>query len=184
MRATVPLLLALASCDDAVFPDTSCSPAFVRVGSDCVFDEGAVQELIQSFEQGRFEEINAAPFVQIYGDAIERNVWVTRTPLGDGTTAADLYRSIDPARGDQVLDRAFPVGTVIVHEAVNREQGHGVQVRREDGFVADDGGAWWDGKLFDDGTFDENPCNPCSDCHSPDARPGTEGLVGVTREAM
>lgn len=180
------LALALAGCDDLLAESATCPPAFSsdETGA-CVFDEDAVAALVRTFEDAGFVKINAEPFLQIYGTQIERNVWVTplRTP-GLRITASDLYAAVDPDAPDRPLIDDFPVGTVIVHEAIDRTEGHGVRVKREPGWDSEDGHSWWFGKIFDDGTPDENECSPCTDCHGPSVLLPTEGLVGVTREAM
>ncbi|HNH49938.1 MAG TPA: hypothetical protein PKY30_23035, partial [Myxococcota bacterium] len=67
---------------------------------------------------------------------------------------------------------------VVVHEAVDREEPHGVAVKRAD-YTNDRGGPWWFQMVFEDGTFDTSqPYQPCMDCHAADWRP-TEGLWGV-----
>ncbi|MCB9698807.1 MAG: hypothetical protein H6738_18645 [Alphaproteobacteria bacterium] len=182
-RILPPILLALAGCDDIELP--ACPPGHVDSLGGCVFDEATAIDLVTTFDQGDLEKINGEPFLQIVSATvpIERNVWVTPTPVvvEDDTlelTAADLYRQIDP---DHLapLDGDFPVGTVIVHEAVNREEGHAVQIRLADDYDDGFGRHWWFAKVFDDGTLDENPCNPCSDCHNSAVRPESDGLWGV-----
>jgi hypothetical protein len=74
------------------------------------------------------------------------------------------------------------VGTVIVHEAVNGEEGHGIQIRRADDWDDGFGRHWWFTKLYDDGTVDDRVCTPCVSCHSSDLLPGSDGLWGTPRE--
>ena len=163
-----------------------CPPLFRDGPYGCLFDEDAVNEVAQTFRESDLEKINNEPFLQVVtlGTPILRNVWVSPVPLLDGSrTASDLYRMINPHASDQ-LDADFPVGTIIVHEAVNGEEGNGIQVRREDTWDDGSGRPWWFAKIFDDGTLDENPCSPCVACHATTVRPGSEGLWGVPREAL
>lgn len=174
----------LAGCDDTVFVEP-CPPAFALGPEGCVFDEDAVAEIARTFDAGGLVRINAAPFRQYAGSSIRRNVWVTPVPLGNGQDAVDLYLGVDPTSVAPVGDPlAFPVGTVVVHEAVDREEGHGVTVRREEGWTDEEGRGWYMAKLFDDGTPDAVPCTPCVACHSDAARPATDGLWGVPPSAL
>ena len=54
---------------------------------------------------------------------------VTRVKHTGPRDAAELYATIDPTDGGFALEEDFPVGTFIVHEAVNREEGHAIQVK-------------------------------------------------------
>jgi hypothetical protein len=180
------VLVASVGCDDVVVGNP-CPPTFrEEEDGSCVFDEDAVVELAQTFRNGDLEKINAEPFLQVFaaGPRIRRNVWVTPLDLREGVgSAADLYAEVDPA-ADTVLDRRFPVGTVIVHEAVDGEEGNAIQVKRERGYDDGFGRQWWFTKIHEDGTPDDNPCAPCVTCHSLDIRPGSDGLWGVPREAL
>jgi hypothetical protein len=175
--------LAITSgCNDVLF-ERPCPAFFVRGASGCVLAEERVADLARTFRDGQLARINAAPFQQLFGSSIRRNVWVSPIELPDGRTAADLYRTIDPER-DVVLDGAFPVGTIIVHEAVDQQEGHAIQIRREEAWDDGHGRHWWFGKYFDNGTLDDNPCSPCTDCHSLELRGGSDGLWGVPRGAL
>jgi hypothetical protein len=178
--ARLGALVLLVGCDDALFP--GCEPGWVLDGGVCAFSESEVADAIASGRYRTFEKINEAPFAQIYGTPLERNVWVSPTLVdgGDGDAAA-LYATILPT-GDVTRELDFPIGTMIVHETVNGEEGHGIRVRREEGFVGPEGHGWWFGKIFDDGTVDDNPCSPCSDCHAEALRPEADGLIGVGLE--
>ena len=168
---------------------TACAPecpvGFADQDGTCVFDEEAVLDLVTHFDDGSLVKINEEPFMQVLGDTFERNVWMSELPLPGGgrEDTTDLYRRIDPNRGDVVLDEEFPVGTLFIHEAVNREEGHGVLVRRDDldGDTLIPG--WWAAKVFDDGTFDLNCGMPCEMCHAPSMRPDTQSLWGVPLDA-
>lgn len=170
MRALL-LLPALAACDDLThaYVTPSCPPTSVEdEAGACHFDEAEVAELVRTFDRGRLVRVNAVPFEQISSAGVMRNVWIT-------PEAEALYRRVDPDR-EVALPEPFPVGTAIVHERVDRLEGHTVQVKLEDG--------WWFGKYFDDGTPDEVPCTPCVACHNEDLHPTTEGLWGVPRHAL
>lgn len=186
MRPSCLLPVALlAACGEALVPSDPCPPTFALAeDGQCAFDEEAVLELVRTFDDGGLVRVNDEPFEQIYGTLIQRNVWITPLPLPGGGTAATLYAGIDPDDNVTPLAQDFPTGTVIVHEAIDREEGHGVQIKREEGWVGEDGRDWWFGKIFDDGSYDPNECSPCEMCHSDANRPMTDGLVGVTRDAM
>lgn len=143
---------------------------------ECVFDEDSVQELMRTFDHGGLARVNAVPFEQITHPGVMRDVWIT-------PAAESLYRQVDPD-ADLELSRAFPVGTVIVHERIDGSEGNTVQVKREPGRVGDNGEVWWFGKYFLDGSPDVDPCSPCIACHSLDMHPTTEGLFGVPRHAL
>jgi hypothetical protein len=91
-----------------------------------------------------------------------------------------LYERVEPSGSDRIA-HDFPVGTVFIHEAVNREEGHGVAVKRSDHTDEYNGSSWWYGKIFDDGTDDTNTCNPCGSCHT---RPETDFVWGVPVSAL
>ncbi|MFZ5476999.1 MAG: hypothetical protein ACOZNI_09520 [Myxococcota bacterium] len=175
------LFLACAPVDD-----TPCPPGFVVDIFDgaCVFDEDSVVDVVVNMDSSGLVRVNAEPFVQVMGPAFERNVWVSPVPSREepGADALALYLAIDPEDPDGELWADFPVGTLLVHETVNREEGHTVQVKRDD-WLDENGRGWWFGKYYDDGTKDENACTPCVACHNGDTRPGTEGLWGVPHHA-
>lgn len=186
MRWIAWLSLVPTGCGNdtvVVEPDDACPPLFTRGPEGCVFDEEQVVRTAQTFRDGQLVKINDEPFLQVFGNPIRRNVWVSPIPLPDGRTAADLYRTVDPL-SEVVLDAAFPVGSIVVHEAVDREEGHAVQVRREDTWDDGNGRHWWFVKYFDDGTVDDSACTPCEACHSATLRPGSDGLWGVPRDAL
>jgi hypothetical protein len=110
---------------------------------------------------------------------ILRNAWISQLPV-DGTNmdTVDLYRSIDQDDFGSSLAYEFPVGTVIVHEAVDREEPHGVEVKRDD-YVDNGGRDWWMRMINDEGTIEpEGTREPCEDCHNNTWR-ASEGLWGV-----
>jgi hypothetical protein len=162
MRRWLALCGMIAGCDDATLG---------------AIDQGRLVGVARTFRD-ELERVNDAPFEQIFSDGplIRRNVWVTPLALDDGRTAADLYATIDPDEKDAEIDAAFPVGTIIVHEAVDGEMANAIQVRASD--------HWEFAKFFEDGTQDREPCTPCVTCHSLEARGGTEGLWGVPRDAL
>jgi hypothetical protein len=178
-RIIVPVV-ALAAC-----ADPSCPVGFVLTDGVCAFNEAAVQETVRALGSDQLVRVNAEPFVQVLGTQYERNVWVSPVPVPEveGLDAAALYAMLDPGDGSIRLEAAMPVRTLIVHEAVNREEGHAVAVKRDD-YLDENGRAWWMAKIWDDGSFDENACQPCSDCHSDNVRPNSEGLWGVPHESM
>lgn len=187
MRIALPLLfVTLTACDDFIMepaPADGCTPGFVEEDGACVFDEMAVAELMRTFEQGELEKVNVASFTQIMGPPLERNVWVTPLPVeGTDLTAADLYQLVVPF-DDARLPAAFPVGTLIIHETVDRSEGHTVQVKLDDDYDDGAGRSWWTGKYYDDGEPDLNDCTPCIACHNMDARPESEGLIGLPDDA-
>jgi hypothetical protein len=138
---------------------------------------------MRHFDDGQLVRINDEPFEQVMGPGLTRNVWVSPVPLDDAPgTAVDLYRLIDPF-SDEELPVEFPIGTLIVHETVDRIEGHTVQVKLGDDHADENGRTWWFGKYFDDGTPDEAECSPCIMCHNPSMRPATDGLFGVTFDA-
>jgi hypothetical protein len=163
MRRCLALSLVAGGCDD------------VTIG---VVDLVEVVRVARTFRDGDLERINDRPFVQLFGDEplLRRNVWVLPLALDDGRTAANLYATIDPDAEDSEIDAAFPVGTIIVHEAVDGEQANALQIRAGD--------HWEFAKYFEDGTLDAEPCTPCVSCHSLDTRGGSEGLWGVPRDAL
>jgi len=191
MRLFIPLLLvSLTACDDytmerpAADNEPPCSPGFVEDDGACLFDEVAVADLMRTLADGRLEKVNDAPFLQVMGPPLERNVWVTPIPVeGTDLTAADLYRLVVPDRHEP-LPAAFPVGTLIVHETVDRSEGHTVQVKLDEDYDDGAGRSWWTGKFYDDGEPDLNDCTPCIACHNHEAQPETEGLIGVPDIAL
>jgi len=204
------LPLCLTACDDTLLvqpeeadaaPALRCVPGFVPGEDGCVFSEEAVQATLRSFDGGALVKVNREPFYQAYGSNFARNVWITELPVelddGEVITTVELYAMIDPERPDQALPGRFPIGTMIVHETVHREEGHTVQVKLAD--RADDmvdsppdwieltdpvRPHWYTGKFFDDGVADEDPCTPCTTCHNDDVRPDTEGLIGAPAEVL
>jgi hypothetical protein len=204
---TLGIVSLLAGCADAsLSADTddsstpACGPGFVMTEAGCEFSEEAVAEVVRTFDQGSLVLVNAEPFMQEMGTNIRRNVWVSPTPLDSGDdesadastfagasdnalTAVDLYLLIDPSEYDTDLPEEFPVGTFILHEAVDREEGHGIQVKLSEP-KEEDGRDWWFGKMFDDGKVDETECSPCIACHNDDVRPTNEGLWGVPTTAL
>jgi len=188
------MTLAMA-CDDpsadGPADERGCSPGFVDTADGCEFSEEAVIEVMRTFDDGQLVKVNRVPFEQTLGVRVERNVWISPLPveLDDGSTTdtVELYRLVDPLDDQAVLPAAFPVGTLIVHETIHREEGHTVQVKLGDqaGEHADENGRdWYFGKFHDDGTPDEIACTPCSTCHNDWYRPGTDGLIGVPEEAL
>ena len=179
--ASIPLL----GCQpDSPLGELACPAGSLPKDGACAFDEPSVVELIRSMGDGPLEKVNATEFRQQFGPSFARNVWVLPVPVeGHALDAVDLYRAIDPEAAGNTLQAPFPIGTVIVHETVDREEGHTVQVKRNDWQDAN-GRSWWFGKFFDDGTADEVPCTPCEACHTLTMRPGSEGLWGVPREAL
>ena len=152
----------------------------------CAFSEEAVQAVVSNLENEGLVLINPEPFMQLFGTLVRRNVWVSPVALDAPTAeladAVDLYALVDP-EVSEALPAAFPIGTLIVHEAVDREEGHGVQVKISHGDGKTDTG-WWFGKIWDTGEPDENACAPCIECHSPVHRQPSEGLWGVPASAL
>ena len=176
-------LLPLLGCDTPLFAKPDCPPLHARAGGECAIDERAVSKLMRNFDDGQMVQINQEPFDQVMGERTSRNVFVLPLPAADGLTSVDLYRMVDPFDFDDVLPSAFPVGTAIVHERIDRVEGNTIQVRLADDYANEAGEPWWFGKFYDDGTPDENACSPCSVCHSA-ANAGTEGLIGVPVDAL
>ncbi len=172
--APLGLLLLPAGC---AAPE--CPPGFVQGAEECEFDQDAVLQLVRTMDAGALVKLNAEPYIPPYSsNPIERNVWVSPVPVPDwGIAATDLYLTIDQDDWSTPLEVEFPVGTVIIHEAVNREEPHGVEVKRDD-YVDETGRPWWLRMVYDDGTIDETPREACADCHTESYRP-TEGLWGV-----
>ncbi len=189
------MLVMLMGCTDGLVPTPEtttiggCPPGFTQDGLDCVFDEVAVADLMTRFDDGSLVKINATPFEQTIGPQLVRNVWVSPVPivgargLEGAQDAAALYREVDPF-SEEMISGEFPVGTLIVHETVNREEGHTVQVKMGGDYEDETGRDWWFGKYYDDGTEDTNDCTPCWSCHTLEVRPNTDGLWGVPREAL
>ncbi len=177
------VLPLLSACDLDPAQRSECPPAFEanRDGA-CAFSEAAVARIMKTYDNGELVKVNAEPFPQITDSDVMRNVWITPLPTVQGLDTVDLYTLIDPD-GSTELPAAFPVGTVIVHERVDRAEGSTVQVRRELGYANEGGGPWWFGKFYEDGTPDNNDCLPCWTCHTLDMHPDTEGLWGVPMEA-
>lgn len=174
------LPLSFAACGDP-----PCPPGFTpgdTIG-ECAFDEPAVLDLVRTLEEGPLVKLNPEPYIPPYSsNPIARNVWVSPVAIPDeDTLASDLYLSIDQDEWATPLDVAFPVGTVIVHEAVNGEEAHGVEVKRDD-YVDETGRPWWMAMVFDDGEIDVTPREACADCHTAPWRP-TEGLWGLPTSA-
>jgi len=187
------ILILLTGCNDVLVgvEEEACPPGFVEGAEGCEFDELAVVEVLRSFDDGSLVRINAVPFVQTMGPNLLRNVWVSPVPInnavlsaGPQMDAADLYMEVDPYDHEAILSAEFPIGTLIVHETVNREEGHTVQVKLGADHADENGRDWWFGKYYDDGTPDTNDCSPCTTCHTSDARPNSDGLWGVPREAL
>lgn len=174
-------LVLTTGCDSA----PACPPGFLDLEGTCTFDEGSVLELVRTMDEGVLVKANSEPFIQVTGVSIERNVWISQieVPEMPELDSLDLYLSIDPYDASAPLAAEFPVGTVLIHEAVNREEGHGVQVKRDD-YENLVGGDWWFGKVYDDGTYDINACSPCEQCHDPAPREASEGLWGIPEEAI
>lgn len=168
--------LALTSCA------LSCPPGFPETGGVCRFDEAAVLDLVRGLGDDNLVKVNEDPYMPVYSATpIERNAWVSPVPLPDGRTADELYLEINQDDWSTELDAAFPVGTVIVHEAVNREEAHGVEVKRDD-YHDETGRSWWMRMVYDDGSYDTSDREACADCHQEDWRP-TEGLWGIPTSA-
>lgn len=181
-RILLALSVLFAGCAESV-ASSNCGPAMIDVAGACVFDEAAALDLITHFDDGSLVKMNRTPFAQYVGDQLTRNVWLAELPVADSElTTVDLYDLVDPTDNTTVLPADFPAGTVIVHEAVERSEGHGVLVKRDDGYENAAGEPWWFGKVYDDGTYDLNACLPCESCHT-EIRAGTEGLWGVPVEA-
>jgi len=143
---------------------------------------------VTTMAEGRLVRVNATPFMQVFGPSLERNVWASPVPIRGmlgvaERDAAALYRTLDPASEGAPLEAAFPVGALFIHETVNREEGHTVQVKRDD-YADERGRPWWFAKVYDDGSYDLNDCSPCSGCHNEGSRPNSEGLFGVPRHAL
>ncbi len=192
-RALVLILLAThLGCvpgaePDGEAPEEVCPIGFVDSPQGCVFDEASIQDLMGDFDAGELVRINREPFLQTVGTPLLRNVWVSPVALEGAPAgprdAAELYALVDPEEVNGELPADFPVGTVVVHEAVDREEGHGVQVKLGEP-VDELGRDWWFGKLYDDGAHDTEVCTPCVVCHTAELRPGTDGLWGVPADAM
>lgn len=185
-------VLALSGCA----PEGQCPPGFLRSDEACVFDEPSVLDLVGTMSEGALVQVNREPYMPpMSATPILRNVWVSPVPVVPDcdTTAADtvaqtapeLYFAIDQEGWGPALEVAFPVGTVIIHEAVNREEAHGVEVKRDD-YVDDLGRDWWLRMVYDDGTIDDQSddpyAQPCSSCHNEGVRV-TEGLWGIPAAA-
>lgn len=192
MRNLLPLLiLTLPACDvdpdadplDAERPEL-CPPGFVDDGDGCAFDEDAVIEVMRTFDQGDLVKVNDVPFMQVMGPSLERNIWVSPVPVpGTDMTAVELYALVRPMM-DEPLPAEFPVGTLIIHETIDRSEGHTVQVKRGEDYDDGFGRNWWTGKFFDDGEPDQDPCSPCVMCHNDDMRPDSDGLYGLPDDAF
>ncbi len=175
----IPLLLPLGAC----LTEAPCPVAFVvnPIDGACIFDEASVLELVTRFDDGTLAKVNDEPFVQVMDPGIRRNVYMTDYAIGEtGVGTVELYETVSPSGSDE-LTLTFPVGTLIVHEAVDREEGHGVLVKRHRSFDNLNGTDWWFGKVYDDGTYDTNACTPCTACH---VRNETEGLWGIPTVAQ
>lgn len=169
--------LLLAACGAA--DGTPCSPGFVATDDGCEFDEDEMLALAGHFDDGSMERVNAEPFDQVMGEALERNVWVAGPMSSLGLDAATLYRGLDPSQGVSPLPAEMPVGTVLVHEAVNGEQGHGIMAKIATYEEAGED-SWFAAKVWPDGMLDLSDCNPCESCH---VRESTERLWGVPPDA-
>ena len=176
-------LAMMVGCDDLTV-GVPCPPMHERRGGACEFQHDAAEWIARTFRD-ELELVNDEPFQQVIaaGAPLLRNVWITPLPLGDGRTATDLYTEIDPFEPSEI-DSDFPIGTVLVHEAVEGTEGNTMQVHLGAGYDDGNGRHWWFGKYYEDGTPDEVPCTPCTACHSNEVRPGSDGLWGVPREAL
>lgn len=175
------LLLLLAAC--AVEP---CPPGFADGAEpgQCEFDEAAVRALVADLHDGPLVEVNEEPYLPVYSATpIRRRVWITPLRV-EGTVmdTVDLYLSIDQDDWSSPLVAPFPVGTVIVHEAVDGEEPHGVEVKRDD-YEDELGRQWWLRMIDDEGTIeDPSAREACADCHNKDYRP-SGGLWGIPTSA-
>lgn len=187
------VLLIVGCAPENVDPaEDRCYPGYEPGPLGCVFSEDATADTIRHMDDGRLVKINAVPFLQEMGPSLNRNVWVSPVPVPDWfdpntgmqLDAADLYMLVDPSSND-VLPAEFPIGTLIIHETIDREQGHTVQVKVGGAtFLDENGRDWWFGKYFDDGLPDENDCTPCTTCHNDGVRPESDGIMGVPRSAL
>ena len=160
-----------------------CPVGFVADQDTCAFSEARIRKLVQHMDAGDLVRVNREPYMPPYSAwPILRNSWVSPVPVpGENYTADALFKSIDQDNWADPLEADFPVGTVIIHEAVNREESHGVAVKRDD-YTDEMGRNWWLRMINDDGTLDDTPRQPCADCHNDAYRP-SEGLWGVPSDA-
>jgi hypothetical protein len=166
-------------CDDPTV-GAGCPPLHERRGGECQLQEAAA--VARTFRDA-LELVNDEPFLQVVaaGTPLLRNVWISSLPLGDGRTTVDLYRTIDPSEPTEI-DGDFPIGTVLLHEAVDGSEGNTMQVHLGPEYDDGNGRHWWFGKYYEDGLPDDEPCTPCTACHSNELRPGSDGLWGVPRD--
>lgn len=164
---------------------TDCPPGFVAGRDECRFDEASVLDFVSHMDDGSLVKVNKEAYLPPYSSKpYMRNTWVSPVKINDDRdddrTAADLFKSIDQDNWSDPLEDEFPVGTVIIHEAVNREEAHGVEIKRDD-YEDDIGRPWWMVMVYDDGSYQEpDPAwdYGCYECHSESYRP-SEGLWGV-----
>ncbi len=181
MKFAILLLPTLLACAE----EATCPPGFSLDGEEvCQFDEAALTDLLTHFDDGSLVQVNAEPYMPPYSNTpIRRNVWISRLAIEDSPmNTVGLYRSINQDDWETALPADFPVGTVIVHEAVDREEPHGVEVRRAD-YKDDAGRGWWLRMIDDDGVIEDTTARqPCSDCHNEEQR-ASEGLWGIPTAA-
>jgi hypothetical protein len=177
MKPSLCILPFLLACAE----ETVCPPGFTADDDGvCKFDEDAVTDLLTHFDDGSLVQVNADPYMPVWSATpIRRNVWITRLAVEDSPmNTVGLYRMINQDDWSNALPAKFPVGTVIVHEAVDREEPHGVEVRRDD-YEDDAGRGWWMRMIDDDGVIeDPSARSACSECHNEEQRP-SEGLWGI-----
>ncbi len=175
--------LAILACA----PDLQCPVGFVEADdtasrAQCVFDEASILALVRTFDDGELIKVNAEPYMPpLSATPIRRNTWVSPVAVecAEDLTAPELFLSIDQDDWSHDLDHDFPVGTVIIHEAVDGEEAHGVEVKRSD-YEDDLGRDWWLRMVTSNGVIEE-PAQygqACSSCHNESTRP-SEGLWGV-----
>ncbi len=180
-----PLLLAVVFLSNACLPwsDGACPAGFSGEAAGCAFDEAAVLDLVTHMDDGQLVKVNAEPYMPVYSSTpMLRNVWVSPLNVPDSDLTADeLYGTIDQDNWWEPMEDTFPVGTVIIHESVDRIEAHGVEVKRDD-YADEMGRNWWLAMVNDDGTLDDGYREPCANCHNEGYRV-TAGLWGVPEYA-
>ena len=158
----------------------SCMPWGLSAGP---FNEADVLELVRTLGQNELVRVNPEPYMPVYSARpMLRNVWISQLPVPNSDLdTVDLYASIDQDNWWEPMEDVFPVGTVIVHESVDREEAHGIEVKRDD-YVDDLGRNWWLAMVDDGGVIQDSYGAPCSDCHNEEYRV-TAGLWGVPESA-